>query len=134
MQLFMNKTDAQYEFFLSNLFMAKNHLLTNKKIRFQVAYRDAANKSQNDIGLQWFTYDIAMGEERYVDANLILKKLLDHDPNNIDTLAALIHINVLLKRWDEVTSYYNIINKSNRFIDDSQRDWLEEQHKRIIEK
>ncbi len=134
MQLFMNKTDAQYEFFLSNLFMAKNHLLSRNKIRFQVAYRDAMNQSQNDIGLQWFTYDIAVGEKRYSDANLILKKLLDHDPNNINTLSALIHINVLLKRWDEVTTYYNIINKSNRFIDDSQSVWLKKQHKRIIEK
>ena len=134
MQIFMKKTDAQYEFFLSNLFMAKNHLLSNNKIRFQVAYQDAVNKSQNDIGLQWLSYNIALGEERYVDANLILKKLLDHDPNNINTLTALIHINVLLKQWDQVISYYNIIKKSNRFIDDLQRDWLEKQRKKAIEK
>lgn len=108
--LFFGKTKNQFDFFMSNLFMAKFHYFLGEKTRFEVSLNAAKQQAPNDIGLLLFLYDLAIEDREYNQANQILDKILLSDPYNIEVLYEKITTCAALKQWG------NVISLSDQFF------------------
>jgi hypothetical protein len=130
--LFNQTFSSPNDFMLSNMFFAQFHFVTNDKKRFKDSYSEALKQSPNNLELQWFTYGM-MREKGLIDEAVgKLKNILAWDPSNVVVLNELIEVSVLLEHWGDVIKYYNAISDSGRFVDQTQRDTLEQYYQKAV--
>ncbi len=113
---FFETTDNQSKFFMSNVYMAKFHYITNEKVRFNVSYATAKQQSQLDIDFLWFQFYLAVNAKEYHESLKIIDEILSFDPYEISTLYERININSNLKKWGPVISDADRIFNSRRFV------------------
>jgi predicted Zn-dependent protease len=109
---------AYYNFLLAKIYHAQK-----KEEEAQKSLSLAIKLYPNAPRFLWLMFDIALEKHDYVNANQIIKEILELYPNEVSALVELMKLSYLRREWDELSAAEKAISLSKRYI--SEETWDE---------